>query len=96
MDIFFDPTWLATLTILAFSTTIRAVFGFGDALIAMPLLAIVLGLKTATPLVALVSFTIAVVMLFSTWRNLKVGSASRLIISTLVGIPVGILLLKGV
>jgi uncharacterized membrane protein YfcA len=72
------------------------VFGFGDALIAMPLLAMVLGLKTATPLVALASFTIAIVILLTTWRSLKVGSASRLIIATLVGIPVGIALLKGV
>lgn len=71
-------------------------FGFGDALIAMPLLAMVLGLKTATPLVALVSFTIATVILFTTWRSLKFGAASRLIISTLVGIPIGIALLKGV
>jgi len=96
LDICLDPTILATLAIFALSTTTRSVFGFGDALIAMPLLAMVLGLKTATPLVALVSITIAIVMLFTTWRSLKVGSASRLIISTLVGIPVGIALLKGV
>jgi uncharacterized membrane protein YfcA len=96
LDIFLDPSILATLAVLAFSTTIRSVFGFGDALIAMPLLAMILGLKTATPLVALIAFTIAIVILFTTWRSLKIGSASRLIISTMVGIPLGIALLKGV
>ncbi|SEA71247.1 hypothetical protein SAMN05660420_02920 [Desulfuromusa kysingii] len=96
MDIFFDPSILATLAVLAFSTTIRSVFGFGDALIAMPLLAMILGLKTATPLVALIAFTIATIILLSTWRSLKVRSAFRLIISTMVGIPLGIVLLKGV
>ena len=96
LNTFLDPSILATLAVLSLSTTIRSVFGFGDALIAMPLLAMVLGLKTATPLVAMVSFTIACILLFNTWRDLKVGTASRLIMSTLAGIPIGIALLKGV
>ena len=96
MDILSDLSIWATLAVLAVSTTIRSVFGFGDALIAMPLLAMTLGLRTATPLVALVAFTIAFVILLTSWRNIKIGSASRLIIATLAGIPVGVNLLKGV
>ncbi len=51
-----DATALV-LVVLFCSTFIRATFGFGDALVAMPLLAMVVGLKTATPLVALVAST---------------------------------------
>ncbi|RLD04929.1 MAG: sulfite exporter TauE/SafE family protein, partial [Chloroflexota bacterium] len=44
----FSSTTLLVLAILFLSTFIRSALGFGDALIAMPLLAIVVGLQVAT------------------------------------------------
>ena len=44
---------LAILSILFISTFIRSTLGFGDALLAMPLLTLIIGVQTATPLVAL-------------------------------------------
>ncbi len=83
------------LLIIAVATTVRALFGFGDALVAMPLLAMTIGLRTAAPLMALLSGTIAVTILWSTWRSVHFESAWRLVVSAMCGVPVGSLLLKG-
>ena len=84
------------ICVLFFSTGVRAVFGFGDALVAMPIVAMIAGLKTASPVVALISETISLAILLPNWRQLHVGSAWRLIAGAFVGIPIGLLLLKGV
>jgi uncharacterized membrane protein YfcA len=85
---------LLVLTILFFSTFTRSALGFGDALVAMPLLTLVIGMQQATPLVALGASTIAVTILLGAWRKVDVQAAWRLILSTLLGIPVGLILLK--
>lgn len=42
---------------------IYATFGFGDALFAMPFLSVLLGIKTATPLMTLNGCTLATILL---------------------------------
>lgn len=84
------------LLIIFFSTLVRAAFGFGDALIGMPLLAMTIGLKQATPLMALTPLAIGLLILIRHWRHVQFGSTWRLIISTLAGVPLGIYFLKGV
>ena len=86
----------AVILILFASTFVRASFGFGDALLAMPLLTLVLGLRQATPLVALVAWTIAALILIRRWRAVRLRSAWRLIVASAAGIPLGLLFLKGV
>ncbi len=92
----FDPQTLAVLAVLFASTFIRATFGFGDALLAMPLLTVLIGLRGATPLVALVAGVIAASILLRHWRDVQLRSAWRLVASSALGIPLGLLLLKGV
>ena len=87
-------TIILVLTILFLSTFIRSALGFGDALIAMPLLALVLGLQTATPLVAMGATTIASTILIMSWRKVEFKAAWRLVITTWIGIPIGIYFLK--
>jgi len=82
------------LLIIFSSTFIRSAFGFGNALIVMPLLVLILGTKIAAPLVALVGIVIALVMLLRDWRELDFQTAVYLILSTLVGIPLGLFFLK--
>jgi uncharacterized membrane protein YfcA len=86
---------MIVLGVVFFSSFIRSAFGFGDAVVAMPLLVLFLDLKTATPLVALVAFTIASTILLRNWRRVRLKSALGLIGSSLVGIPLGLLCLKG-
>jgi uncharacterized membrane protein YfcA len=85
---------LLTLIILFASTLTRSTFGFGDALIAMPLLTLTIGMQTATPLVAFVATTIAISIVWRSWRSIDLQATWQLIVSSLTGIPVGLLVLK--
>jgi len=76
--------------VLFVAAFIRSALGFGDAVVAMPLLAMALGLRTATPLVAFVGPTISLLILARDWRRVEFRTAGRLIAATLLGIPVGI------
>jgi uncharacterized membrane protein YfcA len=75
------------------ATLIRSAFGFGEALIAVPLLAFFIPLEVAAPLVVLVSITIAGVVVVQDWKKIHLRSAMWLVLSTLLGIPFGLLLL---
>lgn len=76
------------------ATLIRSTFGFGEALIAVPLLAFFMPMQVAAPLAVLVSITIAAVVVAQDWRHVHLRSAVWLVISTLLGIPFGLFLLK--
>jgi uncharacterized membrane protein YfcA len=78
------------------STLIRSLFGFGDALLAMPLMSLVVGVGTATPVMGLASLVIAVGILLTSWRHVDVSAVRRLLTASLIGIPVGVLMLKGI
>jgi uncharacterized membrane protein YfcA len=75
------------------ATLIRSAFGFGEALVAVPLLALVIPVAVAVPLAVLVSITVAGVILLQDWRKVHVGGAWRLVLATLFGTPLGLLLL---
>ena len=90
------PDELAVPLILLASSLIRAFFGFGDAVFAMPLLALVVGLTVATPLMGLVSVLVGAAVLARTWRHVDLTSVRRLVAGSVAGIPAGVLLLKRV
>lgn len=87
---------LLTALILFGATLISSTFGFGSALFAMPLLTLLLGISSATPLFGLVGPTISGIILWQNWRLVEVTSAWRLVVATLAGIPVGIWLVTQV
>jgi hypothetical protein len=72
----------------------QSLTGFGFALIVMPLLTIVLGIRTAAPLVALAALTVYTVNLVRYRRAIKVQEVWRLGVASAVGVPVGIWLLS--
>ena len=81
------------LGVIFVATLIRSALGFGEALIAVPLLAMRIPLKTAAPLAVMVSITIAALIIFQDWKKVHVRSAGWLLMPTLFGIPLGLLLL---
>ena len=89
-----DGTTAAIVAILFLGTLVRSSFGFGEALVAVPLLALFMPVEEAAPLAVLVSVTIALLILLQDWREVHFRSAARLIVSTLFGIPVGLWLLR--
>jgi uncharacterized membrane protein YfcA len=88
------PILAAVLAVVFLAGLVRGAFGFGDALLGMPLLALFVPLTFATPLMALVGPTLAVLILVKEWRSMDVRGAGVLIASTMVGIPLGLLVLK--
>jgi hypothetical protein len=88
-----DGTVLHVLIVVFVATLFRSAFGFGEALIAVPLLALFIPLKVAAPLAVLVSITIAAVVVAQDWRKIHLRSTGWLVGSTLFGIPVGLFLL---
>jgi uncharacterized membrane protein YfcA len=85
---------LGILGVIFLATLIRSAFGFGEALIAVPLLALFIPVEVAAPLAVLVSITVAGVVVVQDWNKVQVRSAGWLMLSTLFGIPLGLLLLK--
>jgi hypothetical protein len=88
-----DRTTLPVLAVLALATLIRSAFGFGEALVAVPLLALIIPVEVAAPLAVLVSVTVAGLVLVRDWREVHAGGAGRLILATMFGIPFGLLML---
>jgi uncharacterized membrane protein YfcA len=78
------------------ATLIRSTFGFGEALIAVPLLAFVLPVEVAAPVAVLVSITVAAIVVARDWRHVQLRSATWLLLSTLFGLPIGLILLRSV
>ncbi len=91
-----DWTTIQVLAVLFLATFVRSAFGFGEALIAVPLLALIMPMDVAAPVAVLISITVAVVVLAQDWRHVHVRSAGWLVLSTLVGTPLGLLLLTRV
>ncbi len=88
-----DWTLAAVLAVIFLATLIRSAFGFGEALVAVPLLAFVMPVEIATPLAVLCSITVAGIVVVQDWHKVHVGSAWRLVFSSLFGIPIGLWLL---
>jgi uncharacterized protein len=72
----------------------ESTFGFGSALLAMPLMALVLDLRVASPLMAMIAIVLGVAVLSRSWRHVQVHGIWRLILGSLPGIWLGVLLLK--
>jgi uncharacterized membrane protein YfcA len=90
--------WLIVwvLAVIFLATLIRSAFGFGEALVAVPLLALLMPVEVAALLAVLLSITVAGVIVVEDWHKVHLGSAWRLVVSTLFGIPLGLLLLTTV
>jgi uncharacterized membrane protein YfcA len=88
-----DNTTVYVLLVILAATLIRSAFGFGEALVAVPLLAVRLPINTAAPLAVLVSITVAAIIIAQDWRSIHMRSAGWLVVATLFGIPLGLMLL---
>jgi uncharacterized protein len=90
------PLTPVVVAVFFVATLIRSTFGFGEALIAVPLLAFVLPVEVAAPVAVLVSITVAAIIVARDWRHVQLRSAIWLVVSTLFGLPLGLFLLRSV
>lgn len=73
----------------------RATFGFGDSVISMPILALLpIPFSTSVALVGLVGFTVALFFAASGWEDKDPVVLKKLSVTTIVGIPFGLLLVR--
>lgn len=87
---------LHVVAVLFCATLVRSAFGFGEALIAVPLLALALPVETAAPVAVMVSITVAAIVVAQDWRDVQVPITVWLVLSSMAGIPLGLLLLRTV
>jgi hypothetical protein len=85
---------IPVVAILFLATLIRSAFGFGEALVAVPLLALAMPVEVAAPVAVLVSITVALIVVVQDWRHVHVRSAGALVLPTLPGIAVGLAALR--
>jgi len=88
-----DPITLYVVAVIFLATLIRSTLGFGEALVAVPLLALRVPVSVAAPLAVLVSILVAGVVVVQDWRRIELRSTRGLILYSLLGIPLGVLLL---
>jgi uncharacterized protein len=89
----FDATAAYVMAVVFVATLVRSTFGFGEALVAVPLLALRTPVAVAAPLAVLMSVLVAGAVVVQDWRHVELRSAAGLIVSSLFGIPLGLLLL---
>lgn len=87
----FTTLWM--LFVICFALFVRGAFGFGDGLIAVPILSLVIPVKEAVPLILLLSIVTSVSGLWRERKHVHVGSLKRAGLIALATFPLGILLL---
>ena len=88
-----DSTIVLILGILFLATLVRSTFGFGESLVAVPLLLFLIPLEVAVPLSVLLSIFIAAVVVAQDHSQVHFHRAKWLIVYAALGIPLGLLLL---
>ncbi len=88
-----DVVTFYILAIIFAATLVRSTFGFGESLIAVPLLSLLIPIEIAVPLSVLVSILIALVVVAQDRKRIHFNSARWLFIYAVFGIPIGLLLL---
>lgn len=86
-------TITAIISLAIFTQTVS---GFGVSLVAMSLLVNVMGIREATPLVALVAMTAELIILFHYRHAFNLRAVARLAAAAVAGIPLGLIFLQQV
>lgn len=88
-----DHTVIFILVITFAATLLRSTFGFGESLLAVPLLILFMDVEVAVPLSVLVSVSIALIVVVQDHSHIHFQTAKWLILFAVPGIPIGLLLL---
>lgn len=80
----------AILAILFLAALTKATLGFGESLLAIPLLTLVIGVQTAAPLISLIAATVTLLLLVRNWQQIDFGATWRLLSAAIIGVPLGV------
>ena len=86
--------FLLIAAIFALGSCVQTIAGFGSALVVMPILTQFVGVQTAASVMALVGATVTLSVLYQNRQGLQWREAGRLLVGSVVGVPLGALALK--
>jgi len=87
-----ETAWIA---LIVFATLfIRAAIGFGDGLIAVPLLSFFMNISEAVPLILFLSSSMSIIAYWRDCQQTQLGSLGRTAIAALIGFPLGAVFLS--
>ena len=89
-----SPASILVPGILFLATLIRSSLGFGEALVAVPLLALLVPINVAAPVAVMASITVALIVIAQDWHKIYFRSAAQLVLPTILGIPLGLIVLR--
>lgn len=89
-----DALTLAVASIIFVAALVRSTFGFGDALVGMPLLALLVDIRVATPVMAFCALAVSLILIVPYWRSVRFEGLWPLAIAAIVGIPLGAIFLR--
>ncbi len=79
---------------MAMAGFVHTATGFGSALVGMPLLSFAVGMPVAAPLMAVMGQGVTAAVLWQNWHALHWRESLRLNLASLLGIPIGLWLLR--
>jgi hypothetical protein len=80
--------------VVFFACFTQSLVGFGTAMVGMPLLVGLVGIRIASPLVAMLGLTVEVILVVRYRNKLDLRVVWKLIAAAIVGIPLGVMMLK--
>lgn len=85
---------LAVVSVVFLGALTRTTFGFGEAVVSMPLLTLLpVNLYTSVSLMGLVGLTVAILAVTTGWRHVNFKQLIPLIVAALIGIPIGLVMI---
>jgi uncharacterized membrane protein YfcA len=87
---------LTVAAILFAGFLLQSTIGFGSALVTMPLLGALLGVRTATAIVGILSVVSSLIITLVDRRHINLRQSWQLTVASFIGVPVGLLLLQTV
>jgi len=89
-----NPVIISTILVIFLGCFTQSLTGFGVALVTMALLPSLIGLRVATPLVALIGIVLEVLMLIRYRGSIRLKAITGLLISSTIAIPFGVMYLR--
>ena len=88
------PLVVIALAVLFIAALTKSILGFGEALVAIPLLTLALGIQIAAPVAMLMAASVTFILMLKNWRSIDLSAIWRLLLAAVVGIPLGVWGLK--
>lgn len=81
------------VAVVFLAALVRSTWGFGDAVVGIPLLTLLISLSIASPMLVLISVALSLLLLRERPSLIDFGVVTRLLIGALAGIPLGLYVL---